>query len=333
VSRFIDEADRYQGALLPETIDEYVSEENPVRAVDAFVGALDVTSLGFQSAEPKATGRPGYHPTTMLKIYLYGYLNRIQSSRRLEQEARRNLELMWLVGRLAPDFKTIADFRRDNGLPIRQVCIQFVRLCRHIGLFEHALVAIDGSKFKAVNNRDMNFTSRKLEARKQQLETSVNRYLAELDRADRDPVLVSEERSEHLKERIAKLRAHMKVLDTIEQQLAASPDEQVSLIDPDARSMATSGRGTGIVGYNVQAAVDATNHLIVAHEVTNVGHDRTQLASMAQKAQEAMGSGTLTVLADRGYYKGPELLKCERRGHQSARAQAAHLQQQGGRSL
>jgi hypothetical protein len=250
----------------------------------------------------------------MLKIYLYGYLNRIQSSRRLEQEARRNLELMWLVGRLAPDFKTIADFRRDNGSAIRQVCIQFVRLCRHIGLFEHALVAIDGSKFKAVNNRDKNFTTRKLGARKQQLETSVERYLAELDRADRDSVLVSEQRCEHLKERIVKLRAQMKVLDAIELQLAASPDEQVSLTDPDARSMATSGRGTGIVGYNVQASVDTTNHLIVAHEVTNVGHDRTQLASMAQKTEEAIGNGHLTVLADRGYYKGPELLKCEDAG-------------------
>lgn len=311
MSRFIDEADRSQGTLLPEKIDEYVSEENQVRVIDAFVGALDLASLRFERVEASATGRPGYHPSTMLKIYLYGYLNRVQSSRRLEQEARRNLELMWLVGRLAPDFKTIADFRRDNGPAIGQVCIQFVRLCRHIGFFEHALVAIDGSKFKAVNNRDKNFTPRKLEARKQQLETSVERYLAELDRADRDPALVSEERSEHLKERIAKLRAQMKVLDTIEQQLAASPDGQVSLTDPDARSMATSGRGAGIVGYNVQASVDATNHLIVAHEVTNVGHDRTQLAAMAQKSQEAMDVGPLTVLADRGYYKGPELLKCE----------------------
>jgi transposase len=314
VSRFIEEADRSQGALLPATIDEYVSDENPVRAIDAFVGALDIRGLGFQGAEPKGTGRPGYHPATMLKIYVYGYLNRIQSSRRLEQEARRNLELMWLVGRLAPDFKTIADFRRDNGTAIRQVCTRFVRLCRQIGLFEHALVAIDGSKFKAVNNRDKNFTIRKLEARKQQLEASVERYLAELDRADRNPELLSDERSERLKERIAKLRAHMTALNEIEEKLAASPDEQVSLTDPDARSMATSGRGTGTVGYNVQASVDTTNHLIVAHEVTNVGHDRTQLAAMAQKAQDAMASGALTVLADRGYYKGLELLKCEDAG-------------------
>jgi hypothetical protein len=238
----------------------------------------------------------------------------VQSSRRLEREARRNVELMWLTERLAPDLKTIADSRCDNGPAIRQVCVRFVRLCRQLGLFEQALVAIDGSKFKAVNNRDRNFTPRKLEARKQQLETSVERYLAEFDRADRDPALVPEERVEQLKEKIAKVRAQMQVLDAIDGQLAASPDGQVSLTDPDARSMATSGRGTGIVGYNVQASVDAKNHLIVTYEVTNVGHDRTQLASMAQKTRDAIGSRSLTVLADRGYYKGPELLKCEDAG-------------------
>jgi transposase len=314
VRRFIEGECRTQAVLFPERLDDWIGEDNPVRAVDAFVGEIDFKALGFESAEPADTGRPAYHPATLLKIYIYGYLNRVQSSRRLEREAQRNIELMWLTERLAPDFKTIADFRRDNGPAIGQVCIQFVRLCRQLGLFEQALVAIDGSKFKAVNNRDKNFTARKLEARKQQLETSVERYLAELDRADRDPALVPEERVEQLKEKIAKVRAQMKVLDAIDEQLAISPDEQVSLIDPDARSMATSGRGTGIVGYNVQASVDATNHLIVAHEVTNIGHDRTQLAFMAQKTREAMGSASLTVLADRGYYKGPELLKCEDAG-------------------
>jgi transposase len=314
VKRFVEGECRTQAVLFPERLDDWIGEDNPVRAVDAFVGELDFMALGFESAEPADTGRPAYHPATLLKIYIYGYLNRVQSSRRLEREAQRNVELMWLTERLAPDFKTIADFRRDNGPAIRQVCVQFVRLCRQLELFEQALVAIDGSKFKAVNNRDKNFTPRKLEARKQQLETSVERYLAELDRADRDPALVPEERVEQLKEKIAKVRVQMKVLDTMNEHLAASPDNQVSLTDPDARSMATSGRGTGIVGYNVQASVDATNHLIVTHEVTNVGHDRTQLASMAQKTQEAIGSGSLTVLADRGYYKGPELLKCEDAG-------------------
>jgi transposase len=314
VKRFVEGECRAQAVLFPERLDDWIGEDNPVRAVDAFAGELDFKALGFEGAEPANTGRPAYHPATLLKIYIYGYLNRVQSSRRLEREAQRNVELMWLTQRLAPDFKTIADFRRDNGPAIRQVCVQFVRLCRQLGLFEQTLVAIDGSKFKAVNNRDRNFTPRKLEARKQQLETSVERYLAELDRADRDPALVPEERVEHLKEKIAKVRAQMQVLDAIDGQLAASPDGQVSLTDPDARSMATSGRGTGIVGYNVQASVDAKNHLIVTHEVTNVGHDRTQLASMAEKTQDAIGSGSLTVLADRGYYKGPELLKCEDAG-------------------
>ena len=314
VTRFIEGECRTQAVLFPERLDDWIGEENPVRAIDAFVVELDFNTLGFEGAEPASTGRPAYHPATLLKIYIYGYLNRVQSSRRLEREAQRNVELMWLTERLAPDFKTIADFRRDNGPAIRQVCGQFVRLCRQLGLFEQALVAIDGSKFKAVNNRDKNFTPRKLEARKQQLETSVERYLAELDRGDRDPALVPEERVEHLKEKIAKVRAQMKVLDAIGEQLEASPDAQVSLTDPDARSMATSGRGTGIVGYNVQASVDAKNHLIVTHEVTNVGHDRTQLASMAEKTREAIGGGSLMVLADRGYYKGPELLKCEDAG-------------------
>jgi transposase len=314
MKRFIEGETRSQAVLFPDHLDDWIAEDNPVRVIDVFIDELELKGLGFQGADPAATGRPGYHPSILLKIYIYGYLNRIQSSRRLERETQRNVELMWLTERLAPDFKTIADFRRDNGPAIRQVCVRFVRLCRRLGLFEQALVAIDGSKFKAVNNRDKNFTPRKLEARKQQLETSVERYLAELDRADRDPQLVPQERVEHLKEKIAKVRAQMKVLDAIDEQLAASPDQQVSLTDPDARSMATSGRGTGLVGYNVQVAVDAKNHLIVTHEVTNVGHDRTQLASMAEQTREAIGDRALTVLADRGYYKGTELLKCEDAG-------------------
>jgi hypothetical protein len=213
--------------------------------------------------------------------------------------------------RLAPDFKTIADFRRDNGAAIRKVCAEFVELCRGIGLFSQALVVIDGSKFKAVNNRDKNFTTHKLKARQQQLEQSVARYLAELDRADRDPSLVPEERVEHLKEKITAVRKQMKKLKGIGQELAKAPDEQVSLTDPDARSMATSGRGTGIVGYNVQTAIDTENHLIVTHDVVNQGHDREQLASMAEKAKEATGNEKLQVLADRGYYSSDEILKCE----------------------
>jgi transposase len=314
MKRFIEGESRTQATLFPERLDDWIAEDNPVRAVDAFVDELDLAKLGFESAEPAATGRPAYHPGTLLKIYIYGYLNRLQSSRRLERETQRNLELIWLTGRLAPDFKTIADFRRDNGAGIRQACRQFVLLCRDIGLFTEALVAIDGSKFKAVNNRDKNFTPHKLKARQQQLDQSIARYLADLDRADRDPSLVPEERAEHLKEKLATVRAQMKKLEAIGRQLAVAPDQQVSLTDPDARSMATSGRGTGMVGYNVQAAVDTQHHLIVAHEVINEGHDRAQLTAMAQQTKETLGTKDLTVLADRGYFSGEEILKCEQVG-------------------
>jgi len=313
MGRYIEGQERTQSVLFPERLDDWIDEDNPVRAVDVFVDQLDLVRLGFERAQPAETGRPGYHPATLLKVYVYGYLNRIQSSRRLEREAQRNVELIWLTGRLMPDFKTIADFRRDNGPAIRTACREFVLLCRTLGLFEEATVAIDGSKFKAVNNRDKNFTEHKLKARLQQLDDSVQRYLTELDRADRDPSLVPAARVEHLKDKLLGVKAQMQKLREIEQQLAAAPDEQVSLTDPDARSMATSGRGTGIVGYNVQTAVDTRHHLIVAHEVTNVGHDRTQLADMASKARDAVGQD-ITALADRGYFKGEEILRCSDHG-------------------
>jgi transposase len=311
MGRFIEGEDRTQSVLLPECLDDYVGEDNPVRAIDAFVEQLDLKQLEFARAEPKATGRPAYHPATLLKIYIYGYLNRIQSSRRLEREAQRNLELIWLSGRLTPDFKTIADFRKDNGPAIQRVCREFVLLCRNFDLFSEAMVAIDGSKFKAVNNRDKNFTERKLQARQEQLEESIGRYLAELDRADRQPSAVSEDRVSRLKERIAGMKVQIEQLKEIGVKMQAAPDHQVSLTDPDARSMATSGRGTGTVGYNVQAAVDTKHHLIVTHEVTNIGHDRSQLAPMSQLTKETIGQEGLTVLADRGYFSGEQIKTCE----------------------
>ena len=258
MKRFVEGEDRRQATLLPEYLDDYVSEENPVRVIDVFVEELDLGALGFDGVVPEATGRPAYHPSVLLKIYVYGYINQIASSRRLEREAQRNVELMWLIGRLAPDFKTIADFRRDNGQAIGKVCREFVELSRDLGLFGDAVVAIDGSKFKAVNNRDKNFTPHKLQARMQQLEQSIARYLNDLDRADREPTLVPPERVAHLKEKMAKVKEQVRKLRRIEEQLQAAADQQVSLTDPDARSMATSGRGTGIVGYNVQTAVDRT---------------------------------------------------------------------------
>ena len=310
MKRFIEGEERTQMTLLPECLDDYIVEDNPVRVVDVFVNELDLGTLGFNGIDPAATGRPAYHPALLLKIYIYGYLNRLQSSRRLEREAQRNVELMWLTGRLAPDFKAIADFRHDNGKAICKVCSQFVLLCRKLNLFSQSLVAIDGSKFKAVNNRDKNFTQHKVRARMQQLQESIERYLAELDRADRDPSLLPPGRVEQLKEKIAAVKAHVRKLRKIQKQLPQIPDQQISLTDPDARSMATSGRGTGMVGYNVQTAVDSKHHLIVAHDVTNVGHDHDQLTAMAKLAREAIGRKKLTVLADRGYFKGEEILQC-----------------------
>ena len=261
------------------------------------------------------SGRPAYHPATLLKIYLYGYLNRIQSSLRLERETQRNIELIWLTGRLMPDFKTIADFRKDNGAAIRVVCRQFIMmLCRRLNLFTEAVVAIDGSKFKAVNNRDKNFTPNKIQRRMEQVEASINRYMAAMDAADRQEGKVAQAKSARLKDKIASLKQQMQQFREMQQAVQAAPDQQISLTDPDARSMTTSGKGTGIVGYNVQTAVDAKHHLIVAHEVTNRGHDRDQLSNMARQAQAVTGRETLAVIADRGYLKSAEILACEKIG-------------------
>ena len=312
MKRFIQGEHRTQNTLFPETLDDYVTECNPVRVVEVFVEGLDLGVLGFEGIKPEATGRPAYHPATLLKIYIYGYLNRIQSTRRLEMETQRNVELMWLVSRLTPDFKTIARFRKDNGKAIRSVCRQFVELCRQLDLFSQAIVAIDGSKFKAVNNRDKNFTSAKMERRKQQLEDSINRYLAALDSADQEEPAVVEAKTVKLKEKIAALKQRMAELKELDVKMQAAPDKQLSLTDPDAGSMKT--RGTGIVGYNVQTAVDIKNHLIVAHEVTNAGTDRDQLSTMAKQARTAMGTQEITAIGDRGYYKGEEILACHEAG-------------------
>jgi transposase len=314
LKRFIAREERSQITLLPECLDDYIADDNPVRVVDVFVDELKLHKLGFDGAEPAATGRPSYHPAVLLKIYIYGYLNKVQSSRRLEREAQRNVELMWLTGRLAPDFKTIADFRKDHGDAIRKVCREFVLLCRLLKLFADGIVAIDGSKFKAVNNRDKNFTSHKIQVRMQQLEHSISRYLAELDRADRDPTVVLPERVTRLREKIAKIKDQMRGLNEMERQLQASQERQISLTDPDARSMATSRLGSAVVGYNVQTAVDARHHLILAHEVTNFVTDSRQLAAMAKAAKKAAAHPNPVVLADRGYFEGYEILKCEQAG-------------------
>ena len=312
MNRFIEGVDRSQVTLFPARLEDWIGDDHPVRVIDAFVDALDLKGLGFGRAVSAATGRPGYHPSVLLKLYTYGYLNRVQSSRRFEREAGRNVEVMWLTGRLVPDHKTIADFRKDNGPAIRKVCSQFVELCRRIGLLSVASVAIDGSKFKAVNNRDRNFTKAKMARRMKQIEESVERYPHQLDSADRqEPTAAIALRVERLHGKIGKLHEEMQRLRVLEKQMMASPDEQISLTDPDARSMATSGRGSDVVGYNVQAAVEIDHHLIVAHDVVQTGSDRAQLVAMGQKAKAAFGVDELDVVADRGYFSAEQILDCE----------------------
>jgi len=315
MKRFVEGVDRGQSTLFPECLEDWIDEDNPVRVIDAFVDALDLAELGFEGVEPAETGRPSYHPSALLKLYIYGYLNRVQSSRRLEREAGRNVEVMWLLGRLVPDHKTVADFRKDNGRAIRMVCARFVELCREMGLLVKASVAIDGSKFKAVNNRDRNFTRAKVERRRAQLEESVARYLSQLDTADRqEPSEMLATKTTRLKEKLAKLGEEIRRLEGLEARMLAAPDQQISLTDPDSRSMATSGRGSGVVGYNVQVAVDTDHHLIVAHEVTNVGSDRSQLARVAKEAKAALQTDTLEAVADRGYFSGQEIVACDQAG-------------------
>jgi transposase len=315
MKRFVEGTDRGQTTLFPECLEDWVDENNPVRVIDIFVDELELGELGFDGVAPEDTGRPSYHPSLLLKLYIYGYLNRVQSSRRLEREAGRNVEVMWLTGRLAPDHKTIADFRKDNGGAIRQVCARFVMLCRRLDLFADVSVAIDGSKFKAVNNRDRNFTRAKMERRLAQIEESVARYLNQLDSADRqEPCEARETKTTRLKEKIAKLKEELWRLHGLKTRMLAAPDQQISLIDPDSRSMATSGRGSGVVGYNVQVAVDTKHHLIIAHEVTNVGSDRAQLAHMAKETKATLAATNLDVIADRGYFSSEEILECDKAG-------------------
>ena len=312
MKRFIEGQARDQVTLLPECLEDWADDENPVRVIDAFVDALDLGELGFAGVDPRSTGRPAYHPSVLLKLFIYGYLNAVQSSRKLEREARCNIEVMWLLGRLVPDHKTIAEFRRNNGPSIRKVCAQFVELCRRLGLLTQASVAIDGSKFKAVNNRDRNFTEAKMKRRMTQIVESVERYIHQLESADRqEQTNAIVMRTKRLKEKIGKLKDEMDRLEGVNERRCAEPDKQISMTDPDARSMATSGRGSGVVGYNVQAAVDTKHHLIIAHDIVQTGNDRDQLARMSKLAKATLEVDRLEVVADRGYYTSEEILACE----------------------
>lgn len=303
MKRFIEGEDRSQSTLFPELVDDYISEENPVRVIDVFIDELDLMELGFEQVVPQLTGRPSYHPSTLLKIYLYGYLNRIQSSRRLERETQRNVELMWLTGRLTPDFKTIADFRKNNGKGIKNVCRTFIGLCRKLNMFTDAVVAIDGSKFKAVNNKENNYTPRKLKFHIERVEKHIQKYLSQLDEAD------NEEKSESqttVAEKISRLKATLAELRILEEKVEEAPDKQISTTDPDSRLMKVKGM-VRQVSYNVQSAVDAKHHLIAAHKVTNSGTDRGQLCETGKLAQVALGKKNITVIADKGYFAGQDI--------------------------
>ena len=308
MSGFIQGQARTQSTLFPEMLDDFVIEDSAVRVIDFFIDNLNLAGLGFKT-EPNSKGRPAYHPIVLLKIYVYGYFNQVHSSRRLEREAQRNIELMWLVGRLAPDFKTIADFRKDNRQAIRLVCREFVMLCKQVGLFKDAFVAIDGSKFKAVNNRDKNFTRAKMARRLSDVEESIDRYLDSLANVDKQESKADNGKTEQLEQKVAALKEEMARLKSLEVEMVKAPDQQISETDPDARSMKT--RGEGVVGYNVQAAVDVDSHLIISHDVTNVGNDRNLLAEVATETKAVLGVDALTAIADRGYYKGEEIKACE----------------------
>jgi transposase len=314
MKRSIESDGRMQGTLFPEYLEDYVAEGNPVRVVDAFVENLGLGKPGFNRAGPAITGRPSCHPSVPLKLCIYGHLNRTQSSRRLEKGAQRNVELMWSLGRSTPDFKTIAKFRQGNGPAIRKVCGQFVQSCRPPDLFSEAMAAIDGSKFKAVNNRDRNYAANKIKRRRGQIETGIGRYLAALETADLQGPDIAEAKTGRSQEKMTKPKRQMEQLGSIEAQLQETPDKQISLAGPDARPMATSGRGTGMAGHNVQVAVGTKNRPIAAHGASNVGHDRHQLTHMAKQAKDAVATTEPHVAADRGHFSSRETLGCQQAG-------------------
>jgi transposase len=307
--------ERNQVTLFPDVLDDYVAQDNPVRFLDAFVDGLDLLALGFDHAILKQTGRPPYHPADLLKLYVYGYLNRLRSSRLLEREAGRNLELMWLLKRLTPDFKTVADFRRDNRQAIRQVCRQFTLFCRQLDLFGGELVAIDGSKFKAHNAKGRNFTHKKLKRHIKDLEKKIDEYLEELDQADEEEKdLPDKPNADQLREKIEAMKRRQAELREIEQQMKDSGQSQISLTDPDSRAMPVGGGEATLVAYNVQLSVDAKHKLIVDHEVTNDVTDLGLLSQMAKRAKEALGADEIDALADMGYYDGQEVKACLEEG-------------------
>jgi transposase len=310
---YVEGTNREQVVLFPAVIDDYVSADNPVRFMETFVNQLELGELGFGRAEPEERGRPAYDPRDLLKLYIYGYVNEIRSSRKLERETVRNVEVMWLLRRLTPDHKTIANFRKDNARVLPGVFREFSKLCRQLDLFGAELVGIDGSKFRAVNSRDRNFSEAKLKQRLQWIEEKIEQYLAALQAADE---LESQEQSEskatELQEKIAALQQRQAVYEGLRQQLAESEEKQISLTDADARLM--KGRQGHQVSYNMQIAVDSKHKLVADFAVTNEGNDVNSLAEMAQGAQRELGVKELKVCADRGYYNTAQIKECEAAG-------------------
>ncbi len=304
--------DRSQTLLLPESLDEYVGQENPVRFIDAFVDGLDLTAAGFIRVAPKGTGRPGYAPKDLLKLYLYGYLNRVRSSRRLEAETHRNIEVIWLLRHLKPDFKTIADFRRDNRNAFRPIFRQFVLLCRQLDLFGRELIAVDGTRIKAVNNKDRNFTRASLTQFIKLADAKLDDYLQRLDESDAAEVKTTGSRVKNLAEKIAAIRGRRTRCKDMLAQLERTGEDQISLTDPDSRAMAAHTRVA--VGYNVQVAVDTKHKLIVEQQVTNQVVDMGLLTQTAEPAKEVLGVETIDVVADKGYFKIEDIEACEKAG-------------------
>jgi transposase len=309
---YIEGEDRKQTVLFPEVLEDYISEENPVRFIDVFIEGLNLSELGFLKAIPKETGRPPYDPGDLLRLYVYGYLNRTRSSRQLERETGRNVELMWLMRKLRPDFKTIADFRKDNAQGIKKICREFTLWCKRLELFGGELVAIDGSKFGAVNSSKRNFTEKKLRRMLKEIDGKIDQYLKQLDQQDKQEAGQRGLSPEQLKEKIERYKERREQYEQLKSNLEQSGESQVSLTDPESRSMRV---GHGVeVSYNVQIVVDHKHKLVVEHEVTNEVTDQRQLSTMAKKAQERLGVETLEVVADRGYYNGEEVKACEQSG-------------------
>jgi transposase len=304
--------DRSQTLLLPESLDQYVGKDNPVRFIDAFVDGLDLTAAGFIRVQPKTTGRPGYAPKDLLKLYIYGYLNRVRSSRRLEAETHRNIELIWLLRHLKPDFKTIADFRRINHKAFRPVFRQFVLLCRQLDLFGRELIAVDGTRIKAVNNKDRNFTHASLTQFIKLADAKLEDYLQRLDQSDADEAKTTGSRVKNLAEKIAAIRERRTRCKDMLEQLERTGEDQISLTDPDSRAMAAHTRVA--VGYNAQIAVDVKHKLIVEQQVTNQVVDMGQLLQTAEPAKEVLGVETIDVVADKGYFKIEDIEACEKAG-------------------